>query len=84
MPFPSLFNSAGDGRSWSLPRATAYGAAIGALAAVLRLFGLHQTAASAAPAWEIAAAALGFALLCGAAAALRNLIARRFIWPASQ
>jgi len=81
MLVPSLFNSAGDGRSWSLPRAACYGAAIGALAAAFKLFALPPTAASA---WEIAAAALGFALLCGAAAALRNLIARRLIWPASQ
>jgi len=29
---------------------------------------------------EIAAAALAFAVLCAAAAALRNFIARRLIW----
>lgn len=30
---------------------------------------------------EIAGAALAFALLCAGASAVRNLIARRFIWP---
>jgi hypothetical protein len=30
---------------------------------------------------EIAGVALAFALLCAAAAALRNFIARRLIWP---
>jgi len=58
---------------------------VGALAAAFKSFGpMHQAAASAASAWEIAAAALAFALLCGGAAAVRNLIARRLIWPASQ
>jgi len=84
MLFPSLFNSAGDGRSWSLPRAACCGAAIGALAAVFKSFALQQTAASAASAREIAAAALGFALLCAGAAALRNFLAQRFVWPASR
>jgi hypothetical protein len=82
MLFPSFFNSAGDRRSWSLPRAAAYGAAIGALAAAFKLFALHRSAASGTPAWEIATVALAFAVLCGGAAALRNFLARRLIWRA--
>jgi hypothetical protein len=39
----------------------------------------HQHVAVSLP--EIAGAVLGFALLCAAATALRNFIARRLIWP---
>jgi hypothetical protein len=60
-------------------RAAAYGA-IGALAALVKIFGLRQGGASAAPFWELAGAALAFALLCAGAAALRNFLARRAIW----
>jgi hypothetical protein len=61
-------------------RAAGYGAGIGIAAAALRLLG-PAAAAPPAPAVEILGAALGFALLCAAAAALRNFIARRLIWP---
>jgi hypothetical protein len=67
--------------SWNSGRAMAYGAAIGAAAAVFRLLapwsGPHRLFGDAE---EVVGAALAFALLCGLAAALRNFIARRLIW----
>jgi len=90
MPFPSLWNSAEQVQTWSLARAAAYGAAIGALAAGLKtLSALHGVAGLTGPAAknailnvpEIAAATIAFAVLCAGAAALRNFIARRLIWP---
>jgi hypothetical protein len=77
---PSLFASSGEARPWGVARAAGYGAGIGIAAAVLRLLG-PAAAAPPAPALEILGAALGFALLCAAAAALRNFIARHLIWP---
>lgn len=90
MPLPSLYISADRPREWSIARAATYGAALGAVAGLLKAFGpLHKAIAAAdwsngillANIPEIAAAAVGFALLCAGAAALRNLIARRLIWP---
>ncbi len=78
MPLPSLYLP-GNARPWSVARAAAYGAGIGALAAAFKTFALHQDGA-AAHLWEIAGAALAFALLCAGAAALRNVLARRLIW----
>jgi hypothetical protein len=72
-------------RPWNTGRAMAYGAAIGLVAAVFRMFApwseLHSAAAIAR---ELTGAALAFALLCGIAAALRNFIARRLIRPEIQ
>jgi hypothetical protein len=76
---PSLYASGEGGRAWSLTRAAAYGAGIGALAALFKIFGLHQSGSAGAPLWEIAGAALAFALLCAGAAAVRNVLARRLI-----
>jgi hypothetical protein len=45
------------------------------------VFALHLRGAAGAPIWEIAGSALAFALLCAGAAALRNFLARRLIWP---
>jgi hypothetical protein len=90
MPLPSLYASGDAVQAWSIPRASACGAILGALAAVLRIFwpfhvaGFSATSAVAklaASFFEIGAAALGFALLCAGAAALRNFIARRLISP---
>ncbi len=79
MPFPSFFVS-GDGRAWSVRQAAAYAAGIGALAAFFNTFApLREAGSARAHLLEIAAVALGFGLLCGAAAALRNFIARRLI-----
>jgi hypothetical protein len=66
---------------WNSARAALFGAGIGAAAAAFKLFGPWAEVQDAAGAVrEIVGAALAFALLCGAAAALRNLIARRLIW----
>lgn len=78
---PSLYASGDAVRAWSLARAAAYGAGIGALAALVKIFGLRQGGATAAPFWDVAEAAVAFALLCAGAAALRNFLARRAIWP---
>ena len=75
MPLPSLY-LAGGARAWSIARAAGYGGAIGALAAMFKTFGPLRVGGFL----EIVGAALGFALLCGGAAALRNFIARRFVW----
>jgi hypothetical protein len=78
----SLFGSGESRRAWSISRAAAYGAVVGILAALFKTIGpLQASGASRAPAWEIAGAAVGFALLCAGAAALRNAIARRLVWP---
>jgi hypothetical protein len=78
---PSLYTSGDGARAWSLARAAAYGAGIGALAALLKIFGLRHGSAGPAQFWELAGAVLAFALLCAGAAALRNFLARRAIWP---
>lgn len=81
MPLPSLYVSQNAARPWSVARAAAYGAGIGALAGAFKVFAaLHQTlSVTALP--KIAAVAVAFALLCAGAAALRNFLGRRFIWP---
>ena len=65
------------------------GAALGAVAGIFKALGALAGAATtvsmgerlAAKGPEIAAAAVAFALLCAAVAALRNFLARRLIWP---
>jgi hypothetical protein len=70
---------------WNTGRATAYGAAIGVVAAAFKLLApWSEPHTMPAIAMELVGAALAFALLCGGAAALRNLIARRLIWPKIQ
>ncbi len=87
MPLPSLFISRDRARAWSVARAAGYGAVIGALAAVFKTLGpLRETASMgtknlAANSLKIAGATLAFAVLCAGASALRNFIARRFLWP---
>jgi hypothetical protein len=65
-------------KAWNSARAMLYGAAVGVAAAALKLFapwsGPHSPAAIVA---ECVGAALAFALLCGLAAALRNVLMRR-------
>jgi hypothetical protein len=87
---PSLYISGETARAWSVARAAGCGAVIGALAGLFKTLGpLHPAIAVGgkpsenllAGVPEIAAAALCFALLCAAAAALRNFIARKQIWP---
>lgn len=86
MPLPSFYASAERARTWSVARATAFGAGIGALAALVKTFApLHGSGSATARVFEYvletAAAAAAFALLCAGAAVLRNVVARRFIWP---
>lgn len=80
---PSLFAAKDGARPWSLAHAAIYGAGIGAVAALFKTLGpLRAGAAGSTDAiLHIAGAALAFALLCAGAAFLRNLIARRLIWP---
>jgi len=80
MPLPSLYVSGDKPREWSVARAAAYGAVLGIAAGLVKTLGFtHQAIATNVS--EIAGAALGFALLCAGATALRNFIARRLIWP---
>ena len=90
MPFPSLHFATDNVRAWSVARAAAYGAGLGVVAALFKTLGPLREAASvgesftersAANLLEAASAALAFALICAAAACLRNFIARRFVWP---
>ncbi len=80
MPLPSFFAPGNSTRVWSITRAAVYGAGIGALAALFKTLGpRHEAGSVPADFLEIAAAALAFALLCAAAAALHNFFARRLI-----
>jgi hypothetical protein len=86
MPFlPSLHRSETTVQQWSIGRAAAYGAFIGALAALFKAWApLRLTAEIAgrglsAVAVEVAGAAIGFALLCAAVVALRNFLARQLV-----
>jgi hypothetical protein len=77
-----LFGSGDNPQAWRVSRAALYGAAVGVLAALVKTIGpLQAPGATGMPALDIAAAAVGFALLCAGAAVLRNAIARRLIWP---
>lgn len=82
MPLPSFHKSKAPARAWNVVHAAGYGAVLGALAAAFKTLGPFRVGARdlADSLVEIAVAALGFALLCAAAAALRNYIARRLIW----
>jgi len=84
MPLPSFYKSGEAARAWNVTHAAIYGAVGGALAAVFKTLGPLRAAAAAAnladSLTEIAVAALAFALLCAAAATLRNFIARRLVW----
>jgi hypothetical protein len=72
---PSLFTSEEDRRPWSVPRAAVYGAGIGLLAALIKIFGPFHAAESSL--LEICVAVLAFGVLCAGAALLRNLLTRR-------
>jgi hypothetical protein len=82
MPLPSLYLAADGARAWSVARATTYGGAIGAVAALFKTFGPGREAGLGTTNFvEIPAAAFGFALLCSVAAILRNFIVRRLVSP---
>ena len=84
MPLSSFYR-AGDGfRPWRVTHAAACGAALGALGALFKTMApiglsgglLGRTAMIG----QIVAVAACFALVCAAAAMLRNFVARRLIW----
>jgi cytochrome c oxidase assembly factor CtaG len=82
MPLPSLYRFGEQTHAWSVTRAAAYGAVVGALAALFKTFAPVHTAGTghlAGHLLEIAAAAAVFALLCAAAAMARNFLARRLV-----
>ena len=77
---PSFYVSEANAREWSIARAALYGAALGVAAGLFKMFGpLQQERVTSIV--ELVGAIVGFAVLCGAVAALRNLVARRLIWP---
>jgi len=83
MPLPSFYRSQDAARPWHVAYAALCGAGIGLVAGLLKTFNPFRPA----PAEnltnhlvDVALAALGFAVLCAAAAALRNFIARRLVW----
>jgi hypothetical protein len=77
---PSFFKSDEGARPWNVPRAGLYGAGIGLVAALFKIFGPFHAAEKALPsALEVCVAVAAFALLCAGAALLRNLLARR-LW----
>jgi hypothetical protein len=79
---PSLFAADNETRPWSALRAGLYGAGIGAVAALFKTFGpLREAGLSSSRVLEVAGVAAVFALLCAAAAVLRNFVTRRLIWP---
>jgi len=79
MPLPSLFHS--TEKAWNVVHAAAYGAGLGALAALFKTLGpMRATASFSHGAAEIVGAAIVFGLLCAGAAALRNFLARRLVW----
>jgi hypothetical protein len=80
---PIAFYLGGPLRPWSVPRAALFGAGIGFVAALIRAFGPFRAVDRVLPlALDIGVAVLAFALLCVAAALLRNLLVRRLcgIW----
>jgi uncharacterized membrane protein YfcA len=81
---PSFYRSDETDRPWRVTYAAIYGAVIGVLAAVFKIFGPQHVTAGLSD-WSatlalVVVAGLGFAALCAAAAALRNFIARHLIW----
>lgn len=80
MLIPLLYSSGDRLREWSVVRATAYGAGIGLVAALFKIFASSGVTIFVDPGLvEIAGAAFAFALLCAGAALLRNMLVRRFV-----
>jgi hypothetical protein len=81
---PSFYKSGETDRAWNVAHAAGYGAAIGAFAALFKVFGPSRQGAGSGylsdNLIEIVLAAAAFAALCAGAAALRNYIARRLVW----
>lgn len=77
---PSFYKSNAPDRAWNVVHAACYGAAIGALAAIFKTLGPLRAGTAFnlfGNLTEIVLAALAFALLCVAAATLRNYLVRR-------
>jgi cbb3-type cytochrome oxidase subunit 1 len=82
MMLPSLYKSSETDHTWNVAHAACYGAVIGLLAAIFKIFGPLRAGAPFnlfGNLTEIVLAAIAFALLCVAAAALRNYVVRRLI-----
>jgi hypothetical protein len=80
MPLPSLYRGKENAQDWRVMRAAAYGAGIGVAAALFKMLGpTGERISSPARFLEVTEAALAFALLCAAAALLRNMLARYFV-----
>jgi hypothetical protein len=82
MPLPSFYRSQEPARAWNVFHAAGYGAVLGALAALFKTLGPFAAGAQRGftdHLLEIALGTLAFALLCGAAATLRNFLARRLV-----
>jgi hypothetical protein len=83
MPLPSFYQSQDAARPWHVTYAALCGAGIGLVAGLLKTFNPFRPAAAESLTnhlVDVVLAALGFALLCAAAAALRNVIARHLVW----
>jgi hypothetical protein len=80
MPLPSLYPGQKGDRHWRLGRAASCGGCIGLAAALFRMLGpLGERTWTSATFLELGEAAGAFALLCAAAALLRNTLARRLV-----
>jgi hypothetical protein len=80
VPLPSLYPGRKRDRDWRLARAAVNGGGVGLAAALFKILGpLGERTWTSATLLELGEAAAGFALLCAAAALLRNMLARRFV-----
>jgi hypothetical protein len=80
MPLPSLYPGNERNGDWRPSRAAIYGAGVGLAAGLFKMLGpLGERVWAPAKLWELGEAAVGFALLCAAAAFLRNRLTRRFV-----
>jgi hypothetical protein len=80
MPLPSLYPGQKGDRDWRLARAVAFGGGIGLAAALFKMLGPSgERTWTSAMLLELGEVAAAFALLCAAAALLRNTLARRFV-----
>jgi hypothetical protein len=80
VPLPSLYPGEKGARDWRLARAAVYGGCIGSAAALFKMLGPSgERTWTSATLLELGEAVVAFALLCAAAAFLRNLLVRRFV-----
>jgi hypothetical protein len=80
VPLPSLYPGHNGDRDWRPARAAIYGGGVGLAAALFKMLGpLGERSWTSATLLELGEAAAAFALLCAAAAFLRNALARWFV-----